>query len=155
MIVRVSFLALMLLPMAGFAAAQSDRTGAAKAKIDSSSLPIVFFLAKGEDDACGPGCNEWIAAEGQIDAGAAQRLSTLLTRVGRRKLPIYFHSPGGIGSSALAMGRMLRTREMTAGVSQTIPAGCAGVRVAQVSHPAAATIARTKSQKSFFTMQVV
>ena len=116
----------MLLLMAGFAAAQSDRPGAAKARKDVPTPPIVFYLAKGEDDACGPGCNEWIAAEGQIDAGAAQRLSTVLTRIGRRKLPIFFHSPGGIGSAALAMGRMLRTREMTAGVSQTIPAGCAG-----------------------------
>ena len=127
MIVRAAFLALMLLPIAGFAAAQSDRTGVAKAKKDSTPPPIVFYLAKGEADACGPGCNEWIAAEGQIDAGAAQRLSSILTRVGRRKLPIFFHSPGGIGSAALTMGRMLRAREMTAGVSQTIPAACQGV----------------------------
>ena len=73
MIVRAAFLALMLLPIAGFAAAQSDRTGVAKAKKDSTPPPIVFYLAKGEADACGPGCNEWIAAEGQIDAGAARR----------------------------------------------------------------------------------
>ena len=24
---------------------------------------MIFFLAKGERDACGPGCSEWIAAE--------------------------------------------------------------------------------------------
>ena len=36
--------------------------------------PIAFFLAKGEPDACGPGCGEWIAADGTIDRNAGQRL---------------------------------------------------------------------------------
>src|SRR5438477_5039641 len=102
MIVRAVFLALILLPIAGFAAAQSERSGAPKTKKVSSTPPIVFYLAKGEDNACGPDCNEWIAAEGQIDAGAAQRLLTILTRLGKRKPPIFFHSPGGNGSAALA-----------------------------------------------------
>src|SRR5262249_60918922 len=29
--------------------------------------PIVFYIAKGEGDACGASCSEWIAAEGLID----------------------------------------------------------------------------------------
>ena len=51
--------------------------------------PIVFFVAKGEADACGPGCAEWIAADGTIDAGAPARLRALLAKTGKRKLPIY------------------------------------------------------------------
>lgn len=63
---------------------------------------MIFYLAKGEDDACGPGCAEWIAAEGQIEADTAQRLRALLTRLGKRKLPIFFHSPGGNGTTSEA-----------------------------------------------------
>src|SRR5262249_61647097 len=63
--------------------------------------PIVFFTAKGEPNACGPGCSEWIAAEGTIDPGAEDRLRALLKRLGGRKPPIYFHSPGGPGPGGL------------------------------------------------------
>lgn len=86
--------------------------------------PLIFFVAKGEPNACGPGCNEWIAADGMFDAGAPRRLRALLVRLEGRKLPIFFHSPGGLTSSALEIGRLLRQRKMTAGVSRTVPAGC-------------------------------
>jgi len=32
--------------------------------------PLTFFLAKGGRNACGPGCSEWIAAEGNFDKEA-------------------------------------------------------------------------------------
>jgi hypothetical protein len=67
---------------------------------------------------------EWIAADGTIDRNAGQRLRALLDRTAKRKLPIYFHSPGGSLSGGIAIGRMLRAREMTAGVARTIPQGC-------------------------------
>jgi len=86
--------------------------------------PIVFFTAKGEPNACGPGCSEWIAAEGTIDPGAEDRLRALLKRLGGRKLPIYFHSPGGSVPDGLAIGRLMRHHGMTAGVAWTVPAGC-------------------------------
>jgi hypothetical protein len=86
--------------------------------------PIVFYVAKGEADACGVGCREWIAAEGTIDEQAPARLRGLLNRLGQRKLPIYFHSPGGLVAGGLGIGRLLRERRMTAGVARTIPRGC-------------------------------
>lgn len=86
--------------------------------------PIVFYLAKGEPGACGPGCAEWIAADGMIDFAAPQRLRALFNRLGRRNLPIFFHSPGGSVSGALAIGRLLRERGLTAGVGSTVPQGC-------------------------------
>ncbi|HUI97533.1 MAG TPA: hypothetical protein VLX44_17390, partial [Xanthobacteraceae bacterium] len=86
--------------------------------------PIAFFVARGEADACGRDCAEWIAADGAIDLGAPQRLRALLDRLGRRKLPIYFHSPGGSITGALAIGRLLRARGLTAGVAWTVPQGC-------------------------------
>jgi hypothetical protein len=86
--------------------------------------PIVFYVAKGEPNACGPGCGEWIAAEGTIDENAHRRLRGLLNRLGQRKLPIYFHSPGGSVEGGMAIGRLMRERRMTAGVGRTIPRGC-------------------------------
>lgn len=86
--------------------------------------PIVFFLAKGDANACGAGCSEWIAADGTFDAGADGRLRALLKKLGGRKLPIFFHSPGGAVSAGLALGRLMRQRGLTAGVGWTVPAGC-------------------------------
>ncbi|MET0923316.1 MAG: hypothetical protein ABWY47_09270 [Xanthobacteraceae bacterium] len=69
------------------AAAPADRPGksAPKSKPQSSPIttPIVFYAAKGQADACGPGCSEWIAAEGQFDLGAPQRLRTFLYQARR------------------------------------------------------------------------
>jgi hypothetical protein len=59
-----------------------------------------------------------------IDPGAAKRLRTFLGRIGKRKLPIYVHSPGGSVTAAIEIGRMLRARDVTAGVARTIPVGC-------------------------------
>jgi hypothetical protein len=87
-------------------------------------LPMVFYVAKGEPNACGAGCREWIAAEGAIDRDAPLRLRALLNRLGERKLPIYLHSPGGSVDAGVAIGRLMRERRITAGVGRTIPRGC-------------------------------
>ena len=104
--------------------AKSSDAKSSDAKPAPLPPPIVFFVAKGEPNACGPGCQEWIVADGTIDAGADGRLRTLLNKLHGRKLPVYFHSPGGLVVAGLAIGRLLRTRGLTAGVGWTIPQGC-------------------------------
>jgi hypothetical protein len=96
----------------------------APSKAAAAQPPIIFYVATGEPDACGPGCREWIAAEGRIDGGAGARFRAFLGRLGARKLPIYFHSPGGSVGDALEIGRIMRQRRMTAGVGWTLPDGC-------------------------------
>jgi len=125
--VKRSVLVSILIALAAPAVAQSGGATSKEGKkvSASSQTPMVLYLAKGEADTCGPGCSEWIAAEGRFDEGAAQRLRTLLSRIGKRKLPIFFHSTGGLGAPATEIGRHLREREVTAGVYQTIPTGCA------------------------------
>src|SRR5439155_1557214 len=124
-------LATLLIALVGSAAAQPDRPGAQspvapKSKAAPRSPPMTFYLAKGDEGVCGPGCSEWIAAEGQIEANSAQQLRAFLGRLGKRKLPIFFHSPGGNVTTSTVMGRLLRERDMTAGVSETMPLACAG-----------------------------
>jgi hypothetical protein len=95
-----------------------------RTKAASLPPPIVFFLARGAPNACGPGCHEWIAADGTFDPGADERLRALLKKLGARKLPIFFHSPGGSIAAGLGIGRLMRARGLTAGVGWTVPQGC-------------------------------
>jgi hypothetical protein len=83
-----------------------------------------FYLARGEPGACGRGCSEWIAAEGKIDLQAPQRLRRLLSELGGRRLPIYFHSAGGAVFPAIELGRLIREHRLDTGVGRTIPFGC-------------------------------
>lgn len=121
---------LILIVAAGvFAAAAHAQTAspaqpAPAPQKDPPAAPIVFFVAKGEPNACGPGCSEWIAADGTFDPGAPARLRALLARHGKRKLPIFFHSPGGSVTAAMDVGRIMRAQKIKAGVGRTIPHGC-------------------------------
>jgi hypothetical protein len=118
----LSACALAAAPAASALAQSAPQTKGAEAK---SAPPFVFYVAKGEPGACGPGCREWIAAEGDIDGGAEPRLWELLRKVGNdRKLPVYFHSRGGSVIAALEIGKLLRARGLTAGVGWTVPAEC-------------------------------
>jgi hypothetical protein len=109
----------------GCAAAATDPPKATPAAAGVSA-PIEFYLARGDADACGPGCNDWIAAEGKIDAGAAQRLRQLLAKLGRPRPPIYFHSPGGSVVGALELGRLIRGQKLQVSVAHTVLTGCTG-----------------------------
>ena len=86
--------------------------------------PMVFYIAKGAPDACGRGCDRWIAVEGQVDGGAALRFRKFLARVADRSLPVYFSSPGGNLDQALAMGAMLREKPVVARVARTVVREC-------------------------------
>jgi hypothetical protein len=90
----------------------------------AESPPIEFFVATGPANACGPGCDAWIAADGRIDLHAAQRLRKVLARLGSRQLPLLLHSPGGSVLGAIALGRLVRSRNLTVSVARTTPVDC-------------------------------
>ncbi|MBX9776950.1 MAG: hypothetical protein K2Y71_21435 [Xanthobacteraceae bacterium] len=90
-------------------------------------IPLQLYLAKGAPNACGEGCSEWIAVEGDFDVNAASRVQAFLNRHGARRLPVFFQSPGGDARAAMAVGRLLRQRDVTAGVGATIPQGCTSI----------------------------
>jgi hypothetical protein len=90
----------------------------------AQTTPIEFYLAHGDADACGPGCSEWIAAEGKIDVGAADRFRQLLRKLGDRRPPVYFHSPGGKVNDAMELGRLFRDKKFEVSVGYTVPLGC-------------------------------
>lgn len=122
---------LAALSLSGAVSPASALTNDEKAKIVEAVKkrpPIEFVVVKGAPNACGPGCDSWIAAEGSIDADAAARLRHVLEKLGKLKLPIYFNSQGGNLLQGLEIGRMLRARGMTASVARTLPAKCLSKR---------------------------
>jgi hypothetical protein len=59
------------------------------APIKMPESPMQFYVVKGASDACGRGCDSWIAIEGKIDSGAAARFKKFLARVHGRNMPFY------------------------------------------------------------------
>src|SRR6201989_2447100 len=86
--------------------------------------PLQFYVVRGAPDACGRGCDSWVAVEGTIDADAAARFKKFLARFRGRNLPFYFASPGGNLTQAIAMGTMLREKPAIARVGWTVVNEC-------------------------------
>jgi hypothetical protein len=88
--------------------------------------PMVFFVASGPANACGPGCSKWIAAEGDFDPDAASRFQAFVRKAGNRNLPVHFNSEGGVIGQARLVGRILRQYKMRATIGKTVPQECSG-----------------------------
>ena len=86
---------------------------------------MIIYAARGPADSCGPGCDRWIAVEGEVDDGAASRVGRFL-RDAKDQRPIYFHSPGGSVRQSYLVGRLLRGRKAIARVGRTVATACAG-----------------------------
>ena len=103
-------------------ALRAEQTEAEKAGFASK---LTIYLAKGAPNACGPGCDRWIAIEGQVDNDAASRIRRFLAGIKDTQRPIYLHSPGGNVEQSYVIGRLLRSRKAVARVGQTIATACA------------------------------
>ncbi|UFX48200.1 ATP-dependent Clp protease proteolytic subunit [Bradyrhizobium sp. 41S5] len=91
---------------------------------------LTIYLAKGPANACGTGCDRWIAIEGEIDRNAAARIRSFLLAVKDPQLPIYLHSPGGNVEQSYAIARFLRARKAIARVGRTsVPACSKGTQI--------------------------
>ncbi|MCK1359961.1 hypothetical protein [Bradyrhizobium sp. 199] len=119
MILRILLLLALLSTSDAFHAAASP---AEKAGFASR---LTIYLAKGAPDACGRGCDRWIAIEGEIDQDAAPRIRRFLAGVKDTQRPIYLHSPGGNVEQSYAIGRLLRSRKAVARVGRTTATACA------------------------------
>lgn len=81
MLARILFLAAVLLPCA----LHAEET---PAENPGFAHRLTIYLAKGAPDACGPGCDHWIAIEGEIDGDASQRIRRFLAGVKDTQRPI-------------------------------------------------------------------
>ncbi|QPF82543.1 hypothetical protein IC762_22630 [Bradyrhizobium genosp. L] len=123
MSVRLLFLLIaLLIPVVSLAA----ETPAEKA---GYAPKLTIYLAKGAANACGAGCDRWIAIEGEIDRDAAARIRRFLAGVKDTQRPIFLHSPGGNVEQSYAIARLLRTRKAIARVGRSIVPACAASQV--------------------------
>lgn len=115
----------ILLLVASLSMSGALRAGETPAEKAGFASKLTIYLAKGAPDACGPGCDRWIAIEGEIDGDASQRIRRFLAGVKDTQRPIYLHSPGGNVEQSYVIGRLLRSRKTVARVGRTIATACA------------------------------
>jgi len=120
----IVFVALM--GFAGIARAQ-DPNRPAVGGIGSPVDAMIFYVAHGPEGACGPGCSDWIAAEGTVQWDTHKRLINILDRQSGRKLPVVIHSWGESNLNvATSLGRILRARGIDATMGPTDVDACQG-----------------------------
>src|SRR5215470_19590758 len=108
MLRRIVVSGLMLLA-ASAASAQAPRP--AVGGIGSPADAMIFYVAHGAADSCGPGCADWIAAEGTVQWDTHKRLFNILDRNAGHKLPVIIHVWGASNLNvATSLGRILRDR---------------------------------------------
>ena len=88
---------------------------------------MIFYVARGTAGTCGPGCSEWIAAEGTVQWDTHKRLIAILDRQAGRKLPVVIHAWGEANLNvATSLGRILRDRGIDTTAGPTDVEGCHG-----------------------------
>jgi hypothetical protein len=94
--------------------------------VSSPADAMIFYLARGPVGACGPGCSEWIAAEGAVQWDTYKRLFALLDRLGGRKPPVVLKIWGeGNLNVATALGKIIRERGLDVTAGSTFVPHCA------------------------------
>ena len=86
---------------------------------------LLIYLAKGQPNSCGAGCDHWIAIEGKLDGDAAMRVRRFLLGVQDTRRPIYLYSPGGAVDQSYVIGRLLHSRKAIARIGRTVVTACA------------------------------
>jgi hypothetical protein len=88
---------------------------------------MIFYVAHGAKGACGPGCSEWIAAEGAVKWDTHKRLINILDRTAGRKLPVVINAWGDSSFNvATSLGRLLRGRGIDTTMGPTEVEACRG-----------------------------
>jgi hypothetical protein len=109
-LVAVVFGALMIFVAAGSAQPQTP-TRPPIGGFGSPPDAMIFYVARGAAGTCGPGCSEWIAAEGTVQWDTHKRLIAILDRQAGRKRPVVIQAWGEANLNvATSLGRILRDR---------------------------------------------
>jgi hypothetical protein len=127
---------------AGTIAAVALIIGPPQALAQQYADPMIFVVAKGGHDACGPNCSQWIAAEGSFGPDTEPRFRDFLKSLPEGNLPVVFNSRGGNLSQGFRIGRLLRERRMSALVGETYPKGC---KSPVAGHPSCRKLLQSKT----------
>jgi hypothetical protein len=95
--------------------------------IGSPPDAMIFYIAHGAPDSCGPGCADWIAAEGTVQWDTHKRLFNVFERHAGQKLPVIIHVWGESNLNvATSLGRILRDRGIDTTIGATEVEACQG-----------------------------
>jgi hypothetical protein len=86
--------------------------------------PMRIAVVRGQGPACDPNCPMWIAADGKIMPGTAEKLRQVVQSLSGRRLPILVNSPGGHVGDAMAMGRFIRRSGLSVAVAESSLGEC-------------------------------
>jgi hypothetical protein len=105
---------------------------AEKPKASPTNLPpkpiepsMRVVLVRSAQTGCEPLCLEWISAQGTIDSATLPQFKKVLKTLGTTKRPILIDSAGGHVDDALAIGRLIRAKQLDVIVTKTIFKPCA------------------------------
>ena len=88
---------------------------------------MIFYVAHGAPGACGPGCSDWIAAEGTVQWDTHKRLIAILDRQAGRKLPLVIHTWAESHLNvSVSLGRILHDRGIDTTAGATEVQACTG-----------------------------
>lgn len=122
----IAFSGLLTLFTTGIAQAQ-DPNRPSVGGIGSPIDAMIFYVAHGTEGACGPGCADWIAAEGTVQWDTHKRLIAILDRQAGRKLPVVIDSWGQANLNvANSLGRILRSGGFDTTAGKTEAEACQG-----------------------------
>ena len=114
--------------VAGFASGAAQSQTTTRPPVGGFGSPtdaMIFYVAHGADGACGPGCSDWIAAEGTVQWDTFKRLIAILDRQNGRKLPLVIHSWGESNLNvSVGLGRILHDRGIDTTEGTTDVAAC-------------------------------
>jgi len=118
-----------ILVMAMLAAPAARAQEAARPPVGGVISPadaMIFYLARGQDGACGQNCSEWIAAEGVVEWDTFKRLFAFAARLGERKLPVILDVWGESDLKvAMSLGKIIRDHGLDVSAGKTVVAECA------------------------------
>lgn len=83
-----------------------------------------FVVVRSNQAGCEPTCPEWISAAGTVGAKTPALLKATLKTLAGRKLPLVLRSPGGDMAAAMALGRLIRKKQLNVAVGTTVFFGC-------------------------------
>jgi hypothetical protein len=116
-----------LLSLASIALATAQTARPPAGGVNSTPDAMIFYVAHGADGVCGPGCADWIAAEGTVQWDTYKRLINILDRQNGKKLPLVIHSFGESNLNvAVSLGRILHERGIDTAEGATVVSACAG-----------------------------
>lgn len=115
---------LAMLPVVGAPTAVLAQKEPAKVSPVNRAPAMAFSVVRDASPGCEPTCIEWIKAEGEITQNTAAEFRRFIARLGKRKLPILIHSPGGHLEASIEISRLVRQLDLPVMVARSLPQSC-------------------------------